>query len=81
MTQCPDIAAGWRPISSKRARKLRSRGEHVEWRPQLGRLAWRPQFWFSCPGCGYMITYEEKERARFYYDCPRCEIYSLGDFT
>ncbi|WP_445157602.1 hypothetical protein [Halomonas sp. E14] len=38
----PDIRAGWRPISSARARKLRRRGEHVEWRPSLHSLAWMP---------------------------------------
>ena len=38
----PDIRAGWRPISSARARKLRRRGETVEWRPTLHSLAWLP---------------------------------------
>jgi len=35
-------AKGWRPISSKRARKLRRRGEHVRWLPEFDSLAWQP---------------------------------------
>ncbi|WP_141246895.1 hypothetical protein [Halomonas salipaludis] len=38
-----DIRAGWRPIGAQRARKLRRRGEHVEWRPALHSLAWQPE--------------------------------------
>lgn len=37
-----DILAGWRPIGAQRARKLRRRGEAVEWRPTLHSLAWLP---------------------------------------
>lgn len=40
--RAPDIMAGWRPISTKRARTLRRRGERVEWRPALGSFAWMP---------------------------------------
>lgn len=38
----PDILAGWRPVCARRARKLRKRGETVEWRPALHRFAWLP---------------------------------------
>ena len=37
-----DRILGWRPVCAKRARKLRKRGERVEWRPALDSLAWMP---------------------------------------
>lgn len=33
---------GWRPISPKRARKLRRRGEDVRYLPEFGSSAWIP---------------------------------------
>lgn len=33
---------GWRPISPKRARKLRRRGESVIWIPEFCSDAWKP---------------------------------------
>ena len=38
----PAIREGWRPISTRRARKLRRRGEDVRWRPDLNGYAWLP---------------------------------------
>ncbi len=37
-----DIQHGWRPVGPQRARKLRKRGETVEWRPELHSMAWLP---------------------------------------
>lgn len=37
-----DIRAGWRPVSDRRARKLRKRGERVQWKEPLGSMAWLP---------------------------------------
>ncbi|WP_348814316.1 hypothetical protein NFG57_11060 [Halomonas sp. H10-59] len=37
-----DRILGWRPVCARRARKLRKRGERVEWRPALDSLAWMP---------------------------------------
>jgi len=39
-----DRVLGWRPVCAKRGRKLRKRGEHVEWRPALESLAWVPGY-------------------------------------
>ncbi len=37
-----DIQDGWRPVGQQRARKLRRRGETVEWRDELNMAAWLP---------------------------------------
>lgn len=39
----PDIRAGWRPVSDRRARNLRKRGERVQWKESLGSMAWLPE--------------------------------------
>lgn len=38
-----DIRAGWRPVSDRRARKLRKRGERVYWVESLDSMAWLPE--------------------------------------
>ncbi|MCZ0926497.1 hypothetical protein L0636_01160 [Halomonas janggokensis] len=37
-----DIRIGWRPVSDRRARKLRKRGERVQWKESLASMAWLP---------------------------------------
>lgn len=40
----PLIAEGWRIVSNRRARKLRKRGEQVQWQPELHAMAWLPKW-------------------------------------